>query len=318
MFRTLNMPAFQAALFAAVVIPLTVSIAEAQTTHYQVTFNTTWTAETHPDAYPTNAHFSGLVGGTHNESVSFWQEGMLASLGIKQMAEWGSQNTLLAEVQTSIDSGQAESTISGSPLWIVPGSTSVDIALNPEFSLLTLVAMIAPSPDWFVGVRNLNLMAGGQWVDEIVVELYPWDAGTDSGSSYTSGDQVTSPPVPIFPITEGPFTSGMPLGTFTITKLGVSAVLPSPSIITTAYPNPFNPQTTISWELPNRSWMTMEIFDVKGHRVRKLHDRETPAGPGQVVWNGRGESGRMVNSGQYFYSIRNDSYRIIRKLILIK
>ncbi len=48
-------------------------------------------------------------------------------------------------------------TISGPSFWDVPGSTSLDFELTEDFPLVTLVAMIAPSPDWFIGVRNLDL-----------------------------------------------------------------------------------------------------------------------------------------------------------------
>jgi hypothetical protein len=173
-------------------------VAHAQTAHYTVTFDATWSAATHPTDFPPGPHFSGLVGGTHDATVSFWNTGELASLGIKRMAEWGSQVELLDEVQAAIDAGQAETTIVDDPLWTVPGSTGVDIELTSEYSLVTLVSMIAPSPDWFIGVRNLDLGPGGVWAEEIVVELFAFDAGTDSGPSYTSGDQPTVPPVPVF------------------------------------------------------------------------------------------------------------------------
>jgi hypothetical protein len=168
--------------------------AVAQTAHYTVTIDVAWSDTTHPTDFPSGAHFSGLVGGTHDASVSFWNNGELASLGIKRMAEWGSQAELLNEVQDAINSGQAETSIADDPIWTVPGSSSVEVALTTEFPLVTLVAMIAPSPDWFVGVRNLDLNPGGVWAEEIVVELFPFDAGTDSGTTYKSADQATTPP----------------------------------------------------------------------------------------------------------------------------
>lgn len=72
--------------------------AVAQTAHYSVTFDATWSVATHPVDFPPSPHFSGLVGGTHDASVSFWDVGQLSSLGMKRMAEWGSQADLLAEV----------------------------------------------------------------------------------------------------------------------------------------------------------------------------------------------------------------------------
>ena len=57
------------------------------TARYQVTFQGTWSAASHPVDLPSTAHFSPLVGGTHNASARFWNEGLLASTGIKAMAE---------------------------------------------------------------------------------------------------------------------------------------------------------------------------------------------------------------------------------------
>ena len=82
--------------------------------------------------------------------------------------------------------------------------------------------MIAPSPDWFVGVDSLNLYENGSFVDEKVVTLFAYDAGTDSGTNYTSPDDPTDPPEPIFKIEGYPFyyeEELVPLGTFTFTKI---------------------------------------------------------------------------------------------------
>lgn len=54
--------------------------------------------------------------------------------------------------------------------------------------------MIYPSPDWFVGVSGLELcLSNGSWVEEKILNLYPYDAGTDSGPTYISSDQPTIP-----------------------------------------------------------------------------------------------------------------------------
>ena len=290
----------------------------AQEAQYRMTFNATWTSETHPTDYPGNPHFSGLVGGTHNSSVSFWEEGVLASLGIKRMAEWGNQTELLDEVQMAIDAGQAGTTVADAPLWDVPGSTSIEFSVSSEFPLVSLVAMIAPSPDWFVGVQGLDLKAGGNWAEELVVDLFPWDAGTDSGTSYNSPDQVTSPPEPILLITGSPFSAGVPIGTLTFTRLFVTDVPGTPTLSASAFPNPFNPQTTIAWELPQAGAMTLEIFDIRGRRVRLRHDGPASAEIGQTAWDGRTDNGRQLNSGQYFYRLRAGGSQRAGKLTLIK
>ncbi len=292
--------------------------AVAQTAHYSVTLDVTWSDTTHPIDFPAGAHLSGLVGGTHDATVSFWDTGELASLGIKRMAEWGSQTELLAEVQNAIDSGQAETTIADDPLWTVPGTTGVEIQLTPEFPLVTLVAMIAPSPDWFLGVRNLDLNPGGVWLEEIVTDLFAYDAGTDSGVAYTSGDQVTTPPDPIMPINGYPFATGVRLGTLTFTKQYVTGVPKAGILQATAYPNPFNPRTTIAWELPLPGSLRVNIFDTRGRMIRNLRDGAALAGPGSISWDGRDDSGLQVGAGVYFAALVGESASRTTKITLVK
>jgi len=82
--------------------------------------------------------------------------------------------------------------------------------------------MIAPSPDWFVGVSRVPLFENDQWVDRVTVEAQPYDAGTDSGTTYLSPDDDSNPQDPIAEITGYPFESSgtvAPLGTFTFERI---------------------------------------------------------------------------------------------------
>jgi len=189
---------------------------------YEVTFYATWSEETHPDDFPTDPHFSGLIGATHNEKIYFWREGELASEGIKKMAETGNKYPLNKKIALEILDQNAFRIISGGGINPSPGSISLKFKTSEAFPLVTLVTMIAPSPDWFVGVDSLNLSENGTFVDEKVVTLYAYDAGTDSGYSYESHDHPTIPPEPIFKIEGYPFFYNdelVPLGTFTFTKI---------------------------------------------------------------------------------------------------
>jgi hypothetical protein len=104
----------------------------------------------------------------------------------------------------------------------------------------------------------------------------------------------------------------------TFTKLYVADV-PQPSgLRAVAYPNPFNPRATIAWELPRAGRMQLDIFDVRGRRVRTLWDQETAEGPGQTSWDGRDNSGRMARSGMYLYLVRFGDRRLSGSLTLIK
>lgn len=164
---------------------------------YRVILESDWSAATHPQDYPGGAHYSPILVATHLATTTFWQPGMLASSGIERMAEEGSQSPLDGEVAAAIASGTAESFVRGGGLGSTPGVEHTEFDITTGFPHVTVVSMIAPSPDWFVGVTGLPLIANGQWRDEVVVDLFPWDAGTDSGASYESGNADATPPQPI-------------------------------------------------------------------------------------------------------------------------
>jgi hypothetical protein len=208
-------------LFAVLLLASVVKAADGTptaTAQYTVKFDATWTATTHPVSYPAGAHFSGLIGGTHDSGVTFWEAGGVASPGIESMAEVGAKTLLTNEVNAAIGAGTAGEVISGAALFTVPGSVQTSFTVSTDHPLATVVTMIAPSPDWFLGVNGLDLLASGDWTDEIVVELLPWDAGTDSGTTYNSPNQDTNPQDPIALITTPPVGNGVPLGTFTFTR----------------------------------------------------------------------------------------------------
>jgi hypothetical protein len=186
-----------------------------------VTFESTWSDSTHPQDFPPNPHFSPLIGGTHNAEVAFWEPGRLASTGIKEVAELGKAGQLRDEVNNAIDAGTALTVISGDGIASSPGSVSTSFDINVSHPLVTLVTMIAPSPDWFIGVHGLNMFSHGRWAEKMVVPVFPYDAGTDSGTTYRSPDEPTIPPEPIFLIQGPPLRVGdtvPPLGVLTFRR----------------------------------------------------------------------------------------------------
>jgi hypothetical protein len=139
------------------------------------------------------------------------------------MAERGRTSPLDQEIASAIARGAAESVFVGGAIDRSPGSASVEFTASQRFSLLTLVSMVAPSPDWFVGVDGFPLFENGQWADDRRIDLVPWDAGTDSGATFSSPDAVTTPPAVISRILTAPLSPNgrvTPLGRFTITRIG--------------------------------------------------------------------------------------------------
>jgi len=177
----------------AVPMPTPVPTPTAATARYSVTFESSWRAETHPTDFPRDAHYSRLIGGTHSSRVRFWAAAGTASAGIEAMAEQGRTSPLDAEVQSAIVAGTAYSLIQGGAIARSPGTATAEFEIARDPPLVSLVTMVAPSPDWFVGVDSLSLVEGGDWAAEKTVVLYPWDAGTDSGPSYASPDLDTQP-----------------------------------------------------------------------------------------------------------------------------
>lgn len=190
---------------------------------YELTFEATWSAGTHPIDFPPGPHFSGLIGGTHNDNVTFWEDGGIATNGIELMAEIGSKSALQSEVEDAIALGTGGAVVSGSGISPSPGSVSVVFTVTEDHPLVSIVSMVAPSPDWFVGVNSLSLRNGDQWVYQLTVPLQPYDSGTDSGPTYTSSNADITPHIPIIEMTGLPFTDSgpvPPLGTFTFQRLG--------------------------------------------------------------------------------------------------
>ncbi len=193
----------------------------SDTALYSVVFNATWSATTHPTDFPPGAHFSPLVGAVHNDRVSFWASGAAASPGIEQVAETGGTGLLSGEIRAAMPNN-AISIVNGRGI-SSPGSTTIsEVVVTLDHPHITLVTMIAPSPDWFVGTSGLSLLSEfGQWVDELVFVLYPYDAGTDDGASYRSPNADTSPKEPVRRLKGVSPFSDEPIGTYTFTRVDV-------------------------------------------------------------------------------------------------
>ena len=245
--------------------------AQNSTATYNVVFESNWSQSTHPHPngnIPSNAHWSKLVGATHNDQVTFFEMGGISSPGIENVAETGNNTVFFSEVNTAINNGNASSLIDGPGLSSALGSIVIDeVTTTDEFPLISLVSMIAPSPDWMIAINSVSLVDNDDnWINEITIDVYPYDAGTDSGADYNSSNIDTNPKESISSL-QGilPFSSEK-MGTITITLeeviLGIddSAINESISI----YPNPAQNYITVS---NNTALNSVEIYSVLGNKV---------------------------------------------------
>lgn len=100
--------------------------------------------------------------------------------------------------------------------------------------------------------------------------------------------------------------------------VGGGETLPRMFAVRPNYPNPFNPKTTISFDLPSASKVTVEIYGLDGALVRTLLSERRAAGTHSVEWNGLDGQGQRAASGTYLYRVRADGFESHRKMTLMK
>ncbi|MCK4639436.1 MAG: T9SS type A sorting domain-containing protein, partial [Bacteroidales bacterium] len=83
------------------------------------------------------------------------------------------------------------------------------------------------------------------------------------------------------------------------------------------YPNPFINKTKITYELSKQSFVKMSIYNINGQRVRVLIDKIKPKGTHTIIWNGKSETGQILESGIYFYELRTEKGTARKKMSLI-
>lgn len=83
-------------------------------------------------------------------------------------------------------------------------------------------------------------------------------------------------------------------------------------------PNPFNPTTTISFNLASEGQVRLAVYNITGQRVKTLLNGPRQAGLHNVVWDGRDESGNSVASGIYFYRMETADYTESKQMVLLK
>ena len=84
------------------------------------------------------------------------------------------------------------------------------------------------------------------------------------------------------------------------------------------YPNPFNPSTTIMYDLPEAGYTRLMIYDLLGREVAVLVNKNMDAGYYNARWNGRNQYGQSVGAGMYFYQIQSNGFIRTHKMLLVK
>jgi len=104
----------------------------------------------------------------------------------------------------------------------------------------------------------------------------------------------------------------------TLADLDEVTITPSQTSLQSNYPNPFNPSTTIAFDIANDGHVLVEVYNVRGQKVKTLIDGMRSAGSHKVIWDGIDTHGREVSSGVYFYRMVANGSNSVRKMLLVK
>lgn len=193
---------------------------------YKVVFTPAWTKANFPFEYPDTSlihkpHFSGWIGTAHNDGYAIFAEGTMPTPGLENLSEMGKHEPLNTEIGQAVSAGHALELAESDPLKDFSQTVSFEVSADETHPSVALVAMIAPSPDWFAAV-DVNLMEGGAFVDSMTVDAQAWDSGGDDGTTYLADDVDNNPKKPSMQSTGKHFMKDgktMPVGTLAFTKM---------------------------------------------------------------------------------------------------
>ena len=141
---------------------------------------------------PAGAHVTTLTGMIHNKDTFLWMPGRLATAGLEDVAEIGNNIKINKELDDILLKNKALSKFSISPP-SVTGTVEMNLNFNTNYSHISFASMIAPSPDWFMGIHDFNLLKDKIWINDTTVNLAVYDAGTEEGDVFNYNNPETIP-----------------------------------------------------------------------------------------------------------------------------
>jgi len=85
-----------------------------------------------------------------------------------------------------------------------------------------------------------------------------------------------------------------------------------------AYPNPFNPSTTLEYDIPHSGIVAIDVYSISGRHITTLSHKYTVSGHHSVIWNGRDSAGNQVSSGLYFIRLNSAHHSKLQKVTLLR
>lgn len=169
-------------------------------------------------------------------------------------------------------------------------------------------------PAYSVRIRDLSTGATVQSWTDATFSYALWYVLTTPGSNILKLGMLKTN------FTNG--TSSLVVYSLGVTATGVAEeqydVTPEQAKLLQNFPNPFNPETRIRYEIPTTARVMLEVFDLNGRLVRSFSMNQQEAGLHEVVWNGRDNGGAAVASGTYLYRVVINGAASTKKMLLIR
>lgn len=127
----------------------------------------------------------------HAKDTFLWSD-RPATMGLEFVAEVGSNERLMNELDAMIVKQKALSQFAIPPP-VINSSVEFSLTFTTGFPAISFASMIAPSPDWFTGKNNYNLIQNNKWVDDVTIDLIIYDAGSEDGDVFGYDNPPTVP-----------------------------------------------------------------------------------------------------------------------------
>jgi hypothetical protein len=165
-------------------------------------------------------------------------------------------------------------------------------------------------------------LSGGDGVDKIRMKIFDKNTNVVIYDSQMGASDAADSTTPVGSgssiVIQKPNGASASMASAGNLSLLAAETLPKEYTLYEVYPNPFNPSTQIQFDLPEDSRVKLVIYDVVGREVTTLLEGELGAGKYVQIWEGRGDSGRLVASGSYFLRMEAASLTSQRRLIAVK
>ena len=209
---------------------------------------------------------------------------------------------------------------------IVVGSDSVGsfngIIHNTSSDTITIavVRRVNSLPDGWASSVCLGEFCYNELIDSVTSQLYPGDSTACGILAWTNGVGVGTVQLDLFDLQNMNEHIIVDLNIYAGSTVGIdiNSVLPKQMVLYPAFPNPFNPVTTLRYNLPEDGMVNITIYDMMGRIVRTLENSKQAAGFKSIQWNATNDAGQTVSAGLYLFSINSRDFRQTKKIIFLK